>query len=43
MSVNDFVALILAVACFVGFVLAFDAKKRQALQKQIDELKAKKK
>jgi preprotein translocase subunit YajC len=41
MSVNDFVALILAVACFAGFILALDARKRKALQEQIDELKKK--
>lgn len=39
---NSFVALILAMACFAGFVLAFDSKKRKALQEQIDELRAKK-
>jgi preprotein translocase subunit YajC len=36
---NSFVALILAMACFAGFILALDARKRKALQKQIDELK----
>lgn len=36
---NSFVALLLAMACFAGFILALDARKRKALQEQIDELK----
>lgn len=40
MSVNNFVALILAGACFAGFILALDAKKRAWV---IEKLKMNKK
>ena len=39
---NNILALILAVVCFAGFILLVDAKKRKALQDQIDDLKRKK-